>query len=125
MSGFLDYEITDAASYSTMLRGADVEISQLEPGPLHGHHVRVGLPAGEISWIATNLPLRGHGSFPSGVWSFTVVTRTASRSLQHGVEVSTGTQFRMGRERITMASTAMTSPLCACPCGGGFRRDRE
>ena len=90
---FLDYEITDAESYATALRGADVEISQLEPGPLRGHHLRVGLPSGEISWIATNLPLRGHGRFPSGVWTLSVVTRTASHSLQNGVEVRPGCPF--------------------------------
>ena len=93
---FLDYEITDADAYSTMLRGADVEIAQLEPGPLRGHHLRVGLPGGEISWIVTNLPLRGRGRFPSTVWTLSVVAGAASRSLQHGVEVSAGTQFLHG-----------------------------
>ena len=87
---FLDYEITDAESYATVLRGADMEISQLEPGPLRGHHLRVGLPGGDISWIVTNLPLRGHGRFSSGVWMLSVVTGSASRSLQHGVEVRPG-----------------------------------
>ena len=87
---FLDYEITDAESYAVVLRGADMEISQLEPGPLRGHHMRVTLPCGEISWIVTNLPLRGRGRFPSSVWTLSVVTRTASRSQQHGVAVSTG-----------------------------------
>lgn len=95
-SDFLDYEITDADTYSTMLRGADVEIAQLEPGPLRGHHLRVGLPGGEISWIVTNLPLRGRGRFPPTVWTLSVVTGAASRSLQHGVEVSAGTQFLHG-----------------------------
>ena len=90
---FLDYEITDAEAYSTMLRGADVEIVQLEPGPLRGHHLRAGLPGGEISWIVTNLPMRGRGRFPAGVWTLSVVTGASSRALQHGVEVSTGTQF--------------------------------
>jgi len=90
---FLDYEITDAESYATVLRGADVEISQLEPGPLRGHHLRVGLPSGDISWIVTNLPLRGHGRFPAGVWTLSLVTRTASHSLQHGVEVRPGSLF--------------------------------
>lgn len=90
---FLDYKIADAESYATVVRGADVEISQLEPGPLHGHHLRVSLPAGEISWIATNLPLRGKGRFPSGQWSLSVVTRTASPALQHGVEVRPGCPF--------------------------------
>ena len=93
---FLDYEITDAEAYSTMLRGADVEIIQLEPGPLRGHHLRVGLPGGEISWIVTNLPLRGRGHFPAGIWTLSVVTGAAGRALQHGVEVSAGTQFVHG-----------------------------
>jgi len=87
---FLDYEIADVESYATVLRGADMEISQLEPGPLRGHHMRVGLPGGEISWIETNLPLRGGGRFPSGVWTLSVVTRTSGRSLQHDVEVRGG-----------------------------------
>ena len=89
----LDYEIRDAESYATILRGADVELSQLEPGPLRGHHLRVGLPGGEISWVLTNLPLRGRGRFAAGVWTLSVVTGSASRSLQHGIEVSTGTVF--------------------------------
>ncbi len=93
---FLDYEITDAEAYSTMLRGANVEIIQLEPGPLRGHHLRAGLPGGEISWIVTNLPLRGRGRFPAGIWTLSVVTGAASRALQHGVEVSVGTQFLHG-----------------------------
>jgi AraC family ethanolamine operon transcriptional activator len=79
-----------------MLRGANVEIIQLEPGPLRGHHLRVGLPGGEISWIVTNLPLRGRGSFPAGIWTLSVVTGVAGRALQHGVEVSAGTQFVHG-----------------------------
>ena len=93
---FLDYEITDAEAYSTMLRGANVEIDQLEPGPLRGHHLRVGLPGGEISWIVTNLPMRGRGRFPAGIWTLSVVTGAAGRALQHGVEVSAGTQFLHG-----------------------------
>ena len=87
---FMDYEITDAESYAVLLRGADMEISQLEPGPLRGHHLRANLPGGEISWIVTNLPLRGRGRFPPGMWTLSVVTRSASRSLQHGVEVRSG-----------------------------------
>jgi len=90
---FLDYEITDAESYAAVVRGADVELSQLQPGPLRGHHLRLSLPAGEISWVATNLPLRGHGRFPSGIWSLSVVTRSASPALQHGVEVRPGCPF--------------------------------
>jgi len=90
---FLDYEITDVEFYATLLRGADLEISQLEPGPLRGHHLRVGLPGGELSWVVTNLPMRGRGRFPPGVWTLSVVTRSASRSLQHGVEVRRGSLF--------------------------------
>jgi AraC family ethanolamine operon transcriptional activator len=90
---YLDYQITDAESYATVLRGADVEISQLEPGPLRGHHLRVGIPGGDISWVETSLPLRGRGRFPAGVWTLSVVARTASRSQQHGVEVRTGSLF--------------------------------
>ena len=93
---FLDYEITDVEAYSTMLRGSNVEISQLEPGPLRGHHLRAGLPGGEISWIVTNLPMRGRGQFPSGIWTLSVVTGAASHGLQHGVSVSAGTQFLHG-----------------------------
>jgi AraC family ethanolamine operon transcriptional activator len=97
---FLDYEITDADSYATVLRGADMEISQMEPGPLRGYHLRVGLPGGEISGVVTNLPLRGRGRFPSGVWTLSVVMRTANRSLQHGAEVRGGSLFyhRSGAE---------------------------
>jgi AraC family transcriptional regulator, ethanolamine operon transcriptional activator len=90
---YLDFEITDAESYSAVVRGADMEIAQLEPGPLRGHHLRVGLPGGGASWIVTNLPLRGRGRFPSDVWTLSVVARTSSRSLQHGVEVRTGSLF--------------------------------
>jgi len=90
---FLDYEITDAESYATVLRGADLEISQLEPGPLRGHHLRVGLPGGEISWVVTNLIMRGRGRFPSGVWTLSVVTGTTSCWLKHGVEVRMGSLF--------------------------------
>ncbi len=113
---FLDYEITDVEAYSTMLRGANVELIQLEPGPLRGHHLRTGLPGGEISWIVTNLPLRGRGHFPAGIWTLSVVTGAASRALQHGVEVSVGTQFCMGRERSKMAPTDGIFPWCACAC---------
>ncbi len=87
---YLDYEITDVESYASVLRGTAVEISQLEPGPLRGHHLRVVVPSGEISWIVTNLPLRGRGHFPSGVWTLSVVARAASHSLQHGTDVHTG-----------------------------------
>lgn len=90
---FLDYEIRDAESYATILRGADVELSQLEPGPLRGHHLRVGIPGGQVSWVVTNLPLRGRGRFAAGVWTLSVVAGSASRSLQHGIEVSTGSVF--------------------------------
>ena len=90
---FLDYEITDAESYLAVLRGSDVEISQLAPGPLKGHHLRVGLPGGQISWVETNLPLRGGGRFPSGAWTLSVVTAARTRSFQHGTPVRAGTVF--------------------------------
>lgn len=90
---FLDYEITDADSYAAVLRGADVELSQLAPGPLRGHHLRVGLPGGQMSWAETNLPLRGSGRFPPEMWTLTVVTGARTRSLQHGTPVRTGTLF--------------------------------
>jgi len=88
---FLDYEITDADSYSAVLRGAAMVVSQLEPGPLRGHHMRVSLPGGEISWVETSLPLRGRGHLPPGVWTLSIVLRSASRSVQHGIEVRAGT----------------------------------
>lgn len=96
MDDFFDYEITDSEAYATMLRGANVEIFQLEPGPLRGHHMRANLPGGEISWIVTNLPLRGRGSFPEGIWTLSVVTGANSHGLQHGIDVSSGTQFLHG-----------------------------
>lgn len=95
-SEFLDYEITDAASYAAVLRGSRVELSQLAPGPLRGHHLRAGLPGGGVSWVETNLPLRGNGRFPPGAWTLSVVTGTSTRSFQHGTQVRTGTIFAHG-----------------------------
>lgn len=92
-SDFLDYEISDVETYATLLRGADTEISQLEPGPLRGHHLRVGLPGGEISWIQTSLPLRGRGHFPPNFWTLSVVLGAASHAQQHGIAVRSGTLF--------------------------------
>ena len=93
---FFDYEITDAESYAAVLRGADVELSQLAPGPLRGHHLRVSLPGGQMSWVETNLPLRGGGRFPSEMWTLSVVAGARTRSLQHGTAVRTGTLFAHG-----------------------------
>lgn len=90
---FLDYEITDAESYAAVLRGSDVELSQLAPGPLRGHHLRAGLPGGGVSWVETNLPLRGSGRFPQGMWTLSVVTGASTRSFQHSTQVRTGTIF--------------------------------
>lgn len=95
-SEFLDYEITDAASYAAVLRGANVELSQLAPGPLRGHHLRAELPCGGVSWVETNLPLRGSGRFPPGMWTLSVVTGASTRSFQHGTQVRTGTIFAHG-----------------------------
>jgi AraC family ethanolamine operon transcriptional activator len=92
-SDFLDYEISDVEAYATLLRGADVEVSQLEPGLLRGHHLRVGLPGGEISWIQTNIPMRGRGHFPPNVWTLSVVLGAASHAHQHGIAVRSGTLF--------------------------------
>ena len=90
---FFDYQITEVESYASALSAARVEISQLLPGTLRGHHTRIRVAAGEISWIETNLPLRGRGWFPSDAWTLSLVTSTAGRSLQHGAEVRAGSLF--------------------------------
>jgi len=95
-SELLDYEITDAASYAAVLRGSNVELSQLAPGPLRGHHLRAELPCGGVSWVETNLPLRGSGRFPLGMWTLSVVTGARTRSFQHGIQVRTGTLLAHG-----------------------------
>jgi len=90
---FFDYQITDVETYARVLSDARLELSQLIPGRLRGHHTRIRVPAGEISWIETNLPLRGRGQFPPGGWTLSLITRAASRSLQHGAEVRAGSLF--------------------------------
>ena len=59
-----------------MLRGANVEIDQLVPAAARAPPSGRGPPGGEISWIVTNLPLRGRGHFPAGIWTLSVVTRS-------------------------------------------------
>ncbi len=76
-----------------VLKGVNMEVSQLEPGPLAGHHLRVSVPGGEMSWAVTNLPLRASGCFPAGAWTLSVIAGTASRGQQHGVEVRSGSLF--------------------------------
>jgi AraC-like DNA-binding protein len=88
-SNYFEYIIRDADSYRKVLSGADLEISQLEPGRLRGRHVRLGLPGGEFSYVETSLPLRGCGTFPN-LWTLSVVLESKSRSLQHGIKVRAG-----------------------------------
>ena len=88
-SVYFDYVIRDVESYGDVLAGANVEISQLEPGRLSGRHVRLDLPNGQFSCIETNLPLRGVGTFPK-LWTFSVILDGGPRSLQHGVAVRPG-----------------------------------
>ena len=61
----------------------------LNRGRLSGRHVRFGIPGGLFSYVDTNLSLRGIGTFPN-LWTLTVVLDSASRSLQHGIEVNAG-----------------------------------
>ncbi len=86
---YFEYIIRDSNSYATLLSGANLEISQLGPGRLSGRHVRLGVPGGQFSYVETSLSLRAVGTFPN-LWTFTVVLDSATRSLQHGVEVSAG-----------------------------------
>lgn len=88
---FFDYDIHGVDAYATMLSGARIEITQLLPGHLRGHHTRIRIPEGELSWIATSLPLRGRGTLPPGRWTLSVVTRTAGRSMMNGLQLRAGT----------------------------------
>ena len=88
-SNYFEYIIRDADSYRAVLSGANMEISQLEPGRLSGRHVRLALPDGEFSYVETSLPLRGSGTF-SNLWTLSVVLGCKTRSLQHGIEVHAG-----------------------------------
>ena len=86
---YFEFIIRDTTSYAFLLSEANLEISQLEPGRLSGRHVRFGIPGGLFSYVDTNLSLRGIGTFPN-LWTLTVVLDSASRSLQHGIEVNAG-----------------------------------
>jgi AraC family ethanolamine operon transcriptional activator len=88
-ANYWEYIIRDVDSYRAVLSGADVEITQLEPGRLSGRHVRLGLPGGQFSCIETSAQLRGNGTFPN-LWTLTVILGSKTRSLQHGVEVRAG-----------------------------------
>lgn len=90
---YLDFEITDTESFVTALSRANVIISQIEPGRLQGHHLRVPIPCGQISWIKTNLSLRGRGRFSDDKWTLSVVTGSVGRSFQNGIEVKAGSIF--------------------------------
>jgi len=81
---YFDYEIDGVEAYSSVLSEAAFEISQLEPGTLRGHHTRLRLAELEISWVKTNLSLRGRGNLPRDTWTISLVLHTDGRSLQHG-----------------------------------------
>ena len=93
---YFDYEIDGVEAYSSVLSEASFEVSQLEPGTLRGHHTRLRLPEFEISWVKTNLTLRGRGNLPSDTWTISLVLHTDGRSLQHGVEVEAGSMVVHG-----------------------------
>ena len=88
-SNYFEYIIRDADSYGAVLSEANLEIFQLEPGRLTGRHVRLDLPGGQISYVETNLRLRGCGTFPK-LWTLSVILKSTTRSLQHGIELRTG-----------------------------------
>lgn len=88
---FFDYDIHGVDAYASILSGVRIEITQLLPGHLRGHHTRIRIPEGELSWIATSLPLRGRGILPEGRWTLSVVTRTAGRSMMNGLQLRAGT----------------------------------
>ena len=94
-SSYFEYIINDADSYQALLSGANLEIAQLEPGRLIGRHVRLGLPGGQFSYVETDLSMRGIGTFPK-LWTLSVVLESATRSLQHGIEVRAGSMFIHG-----------------------------
>lgn len=86
-----DFEhiIRDADSYGAVLSGADLEISQIEPGCLSGRHVRFGLPSGQFSYVETSLALRGNGTF-SNRWTLSIILESTAPSWQNGIEVRPG-----------------------------------
>ncbi len=94
-ANYFEFIINDADSYQALLTGANLEISQLEPGRLIGRHVRLSLPGGQFSYVETSLSMRGVGTFPN-LWTLSVVLESATRSLQHGIEVRAGSMFIHG-----------------------------
>ncbi len=92
---YFEYIINDADSYRSLFKGADLEISQLEPGRLIGRHVRLDLQGGQFSYVETGLSIRGKGTFPN-LWTLSVVLDCTTRSLQHGAEVRAGSLFIHG-----------------------------
>lgn len=88
-ANYWEYTIRDVEGYREVLSGADLQISQLEPGCLGGRHVRLGMPGGQFSYIETSAQMRGNGSFPN-VWTLSVILGSETRSRQYGVEVRAG-----------------------------------
>lgn len=91
-ANYFEYIINDADSYRALLSGANLEFLQLEPGRLIGRHVRLGLRGGQFSYGESELSLRVTGTFPN-LWTLSVVLDSATRSLQHGIEVHPGSLF--------------------------------
>jgi len=89
---YLEYIINDDDSYRALLSGANLEFLQLEPGRLIGRNLRLGLRGGQFSYGETELSLRVTGTFPN-LWTLSVVLDSATRSLQHGIEVHPGSLF--------------------------------
>jgi len=87
---FFDFEITGIDAYAEVLSGAQIQLAQLLPGQLRGHHTRIRTPTAELSWIRTNLPLRGRARLSADRWTLSVVTRAAGRSLLERSEVRAG-----------------------------------
>jgi AraC family ethanolamine operon transcriptional activator len=88
-ANYWEYTIRDVEAYRDALSGADLEISQLEPGCLDGRHVRFGVPGGQFSYIETSAQMRGNGTFPN-VWTLSVILGSETRSQQYGIEVRAG-----------------------------------
>jgi len=88
-ANYWEYTISDVEAYLEALSGADLEISQLEPGCLGGRHVRLNVPGGQFSYIETTAQMRGNGTFPN-VWTLSVILGSETRSQQYGVEVRAG-----------------------------------
>ena len=86
---YWEYTIRDVESYREVLSGADLEVSQLEPGYLGGRHVRLGVPGGQYSYIETSAQMRGNGTLPN-VWTLSVILGSTTRSRQYGIEVRAG-----------------------------------